>query len=157
MYYKDNTIQSRPNIPVTNPTDAEYKEYSWIPYDRNTPDYNPATQKTSKTEVVVKDDKAVQQWNVEPLSDKELQQRLQAKREQMEASRWRLMSVLEEMGMLDTVNQAVSQMPKTFQIAWNNANSITRLGKGMQMVQSELGLSDEQIDQIFEQAKQIEI
>jgi len=78
-------------------------------------------------------------------------------REEMETTRWRLMIVLDEMGLLDKVNEAVAQTDRQFQIAWKNADTITRLGKGISMIQDELGLSDEQIDEMFNQAKQIEI
>lgn len=87
----------------------------------------------------------------------EIERPAQPDRSEIQTSRWRLMIVLDEMGLLDTVNEAVQGAPRSFQIAWNNADQIDRIGKGIDFVQEQLDLSDQQIDEMFEQAKQIDL
>ena len=74
---------------------------------------------------------------------------------------WQLRGVLAVMGLEDTVTAVINGMPdgneKIIAIrAWERANNIRRKSPTVESIKSILNLTDEQTDQIFIQAEQID-
>lgn len=74
---------------------------------------------------------------------------------------WQLRGVLAVMGLEDTVTSVINGMPdgnekKIALRAWEYANNIRRQSTTVESIKSILNLTDEQVDQIFIQAEQID-
>lgn len=71
--------------------------------------------------------------------------------------KWRLEIILEEDGLLDSVNQIVSQANERTQKAWEKAPKINRYSNALEAIRKALELTHEQVDDIFKRANSIEI
>ena len=74
---------------------------------------------------------------------------------------WQLRGVLAVMGLEDTVTSVINGMPdgnekKIALMAWEYANNIRRQSPTVEAIKAILNLTDEQTDQIFIQAEQID-
>lgn len=74
---------------------------------------------------------------------------------------WQLRGVLAVMGLEDTVTNVINSMPdgnekKIALRAWEYANNIRRQSTTVESIKAILNLTDEQTDQIFIQAEQID-
>ena len=74
---------------------------------------------------------------------------------------WQLRGVLAAMGLEDTITTVVNSMPdsnekKIALRAWEYANNIRRKSPTVEAIKAILNLTDEQTDQIFIQAEQID-
>lgn len=79
-------------------------------------------------------------------------------REGMVVSRFQARAVLRQMGLREQVDALVDD-PETDPLvvdAWNDAQEFRRTSPTIAMFAGELGLTDEQVDEMFEQAAQIE-
>lgn len=63
--------------------------------------------------------------------------------------------VLEAAGLLDDVEAAIAQAPRYVQIDWQRATSVERNWPTLLAMQGTLGLTDEQLDQMFFAASQL--
>lgn len=80
--------------------------------------------------------------------------------ENYEVALWRIKSILKLMGLESNVTAAIDGLPEPDKTvaatAWEYASNIERYGKTVLFVQAVLQLTDEQVEQIFEQAKGID-
>lgn len=76
-----------------------------------------------------------------------------------EVALWKLRFVLSQMNLEQAVSEALNTLPEPQKTAanyiWNYGNSIDRHSTTVQFLQSYLGLSDTQVNQIFIQANSI--
>jgi len=70
---------------------------------------------------------------------------------------YKLKIVLDNMGDLTTIEGIISQQPKGVQLAWENANTVLRNSPTVAGLAQAMSYSEEQLDQIFKQADQIEL
>ena len=81
--------------------------------------------------------------------------------EDYEVALWRIKSVLKLMGLEAAVSAAISQLPEpehtVAATAWEYAYTIARRSNTVSFVQQALQLTDEQVDEIFEQGFEINI
>lgn len=81
---------------------------------------------------------------------------LQLERAQMVCSRFQARAALLSAGLLATVEAAVAQADAFVQIAWADAVEFRRNSPTIAALQSAVGLTDAQIDDLFRSAMQIE-
>jgi len=78
-----------------------------------------------------------------------------------EVALWRVKSILTLQGMAAGVEAAINQMPEpnktVAKIAWEYAYTIDRWSETVLFAQQQLGLTDEQVDALFDAAEAIEI
>jgi hypothetical protein len=101
----------------------------------------------------------VQVWDVTELTDEEKADRLQAKREGMTLTPFQARAVLSYSGMLGNVMalMAHEDTPDMIKIAWEYASEFRRMSPAILGMAGALGLTDEQLDSMFEQGSQIEV
>ena len=75
MKYKNGTITNRPNVPVSNPSDATLLDYGWKTYVNIQPEYNPETHKIERSGIIESDTQAVQQYAIIELTADEIAMR----------------------------------------------------------------------------------
>lgn len=77
----------------------------------------------------------------------------------LEVALWKLRFVLSEMRLEDLVTSAIEQLPELHKKAatyiWNYGNSVDRYSSTISFIQGHLGLSEDQVNQIFIQANSI--
>jgi hypothetical protein len=80
------------------------------------------------------------------------------KRQQMVVSRFQAKAALAQAGLLDSVEalMADTSTPIVARLAWQDALEFRRLSPTIQTMGHALGLTDAQMDQLFEVAKTIE-
>jgi phosphoglycerol transferase MdoB-like AlkP superfamily enzyme len=61
------------------------------------------------------------------------------------------------MGDLDAVEAIILQSPKSVQIAWNNSTRIRRDSPTVAGLAQAMEYTDEQLDQIFKNAEQVQL
>lgn len=96
--------------------------------------------------------------DVETWRNANTERELDKRREGMVVSRFQARAILRKMGVRDQVDALVAD-PETDPLvvdAWNDAQEFRRTSPTIAMFAGELGLSDEQVDEMFEQAAQIE-
>ena len=95
----------------------------------------------------------VESWKIE-----NEMQTLQKRREAMKLSRFQALAILRQYGKRDTAEQIIAD-PETDPLtvdAWNYATEFRRLSPTILSMAPALGLSDEQLDQMFEEGAEIE-
>ena len=75
MKYKEGTIERRPNIPVSNPTESHYLKFGWKSFINDRPQYNPETHRLERGDITETETEAIQGWNVVELTELEILQR----------------------------------------------------------------------------------
>lgn len=82
---------------------------------------------------------------------------LRRKRERLNVTRFQAKAALLNAGLLDQVQQYIDgTTDPVIQLAWQEA-SFQRLSNLVNQIGTELGLTDQQLDDLFEQAKGIEV
>ena len=78
-----------------------------------------------------------------------------------EVALWKLRFILAQMSLEQSVSEALNTLPEPQKTAanyiWNYGNAIDKYSPTVQFLQSYLGLSDTEVNQIFIQANQIKI
>lgn len=82
---------------------------------------------------------------------------LQQERDGMVASRFQAMAALLQAGLLDQAKAAVGKSSPIAQLAWSEATEFRRNGPMMIEIANGLGLSDDQIDDLFLAAMAIQV
>ena len=77
-------------------------------------------------------------------------------RESMVVTRFQARAALLNAGLLDTVNTAMQSAQPVAQLAWADAQTFRRLSPTVMAIGAGLGLSDEQLDDLFIYAAKIE-
>jgi len=80
------------------------------------------------------------------------------KRKQMIVTRFQAKAALAHEGLLDAVEQMMEnpQTPIVVRLAWTDAVEFRRLSPTVATLSKELGLTDQQVDDLFELAKTID-
>lgn len=74
-----------------------------------------------------------------------------------EITRLQGMLMLDQLGLLEQCEQIIAASDRTTQMAWDNASKFVRQSPTMVAVGHALGLTDEQLDELFVQAAQINV
>lgn len=80
-----------------------------------------------------------------------------ALREKVSAEKYKIEIILHRMELLTTVQGMIEQADMEVKIAWNNTKNIRRDSPTVATFAQALGLSDEDIDELFYEANQIKI
>lgn len=134
----------------TKPDDIPHKSVKWLPFETEIIAQNKTPYLTTVSEIVVLDDRVVKR-NI--VSDLPIEQR----RKYMECSPYQARVALLQAGLLDTVQNTIDALPTDApaRIAWEYATVIRRDSEFINAVGTMLNLSDEQIDNLFNDARQI--
>lgn len=78
-----------------------------------------------------------------------------------EVALWRIRAILRAMGLEDPIQQAILQLPEpnktVANVAWEYAYTIDRWSNTVEFIKGVLGLTEEQVDNIFLQAEALTI
>lgn len=82
----------------------------------------------------------------------------QRKRQEMVVSRFQAKAALENVGLLEQVQQFMNdpETPLITRLAWEDAMEFRRLSPTIVALSNEFGLTEEELDNLFEMAKTIE-
>lgn len=72
-----------------------------------------------------------------------------------QVANWKLTIVLEEAGYIDQINAMMEQAKFRVRHAWENATNISRTSPALNAAAEQLGLTEEQVDQLFIEAEKI--
>lgn len=70
---------------------------------------------------------------------------------------WQAKVVLASQGLLDSIDKEIAKQDKSLQLAWEYASDLSRYSDGMKAMAKIIGLSDEQVDQLFIQAAKVKV
>jgi hypothetical protein len=78
-----------------------------------------------------------------------------------ESQLWRVRTILKLMNLVETIESALDQLPEPNQTAaknvWNYGATIERYSQTVLFIQSVTQMTDDQVDEIFQQAEAIQI
>jgi hypothetical protein len=78
-----------------------------------------------------------------------------------ESQLWRVRTILKLMNLVETIESALDQLPEPNQTAaknvWNYGTTIERYSQTVLFIQSVTQMTDDQVDEIFQQAEAIQI
>lgn len=98
-------------------------------------------------------------YSLRDLTPEEISQKLDSKRSEMVVTMRQARLALLAAGKLDLVDDAIALIPEPdhskIKIEWQFASTVERKSPWMSTMGSALGLSDEEIDQLFESAKNL--
>ena len=116
------------------------------------PSYDRQTQRIVEGDPILNENgEWVEQWNIEDISQEELDQRLQNKRNSATITPMQLRLILESEGHLDNVEAMMNDpaTPKTDRIVWQYASVVERLNPLVLQLAQQFGYTDDQLDQFF--------
>ena len=116
------------------------------------PDHDPATENLIEATPALVDGAWTQQWAVTAASPEEVAERLQARREAMTCTPRQARLALAYAGLLDAVEAWVATQGAATKIEWEYASEIRRTVGLVTSAATELGMTEEQIDGLFEYA-----
>lgn len=139
-------------IPFVPPSEFEVVEE--VEY----PEINPFIEKVVEIDPVKINGVWKQQFKVIPLSEEEIQQINDTKRSSLVATPLQAKVVLYNMGLYEQVENAINSSNNSIiKLAWNNALQFKRTSPAVLEICNTLNFTEEQIDQLFEEAIKIEI
>lgn len=118
------------------------------------PDYDPATKRIEQTAPAEVDGVWTRGWTVIDLTPEEIEAKYRATIPRSISIR-QACQALEVAGLLDDVEAAVAASPRYVQIDWERATSVDRTWPTLIAMQPALGMTDEQVDQLFITASQL--
>ena len=123
------------------------------------PLFNPLLEKVVEITPILSSNTYIQQWSVEPFTTEELATQLLEKRKQMQVSPLQAKGALYLSGLLDSVQSVIdsANTDPLIVLAWNHALEFKRLSPAIINLSNILGWTDEQLDELFEVAKTIEV
>ena len=116
------------------------------------PDYDPAAQNLTEATPALVSGAWVQRWTVTPASAAEIAERLEDRRAGMSCTPRQARLALAGAGLLPAVEAWVAAQGAAAQIEWEYASEIRRTVGLVTSAASTMGLTDEQIDALFEHA-----
>lgn len=116
------------------------------------PSHDPATQNLVEGTPALVEGVWTQQWAVTSASPTEIAERLAARREAMTCTPRQARLALAYAGLLDSVEAWVAGQGAATRIEWEYASEIRRTVGLVTSAASTMGLTDEQIDALFEHA-----
>lgn len=160
--YPANPIQENPSTAFRNEwpggeVDGVYYETVEI---TSIPTFDPETQKISEsTPERNEEDKLIQSWTITDLTTEELEEKLLNKRSKMVCSRFQALAALYGAGLLTSIESIINnpESDPMLKLAWDNALEFRRLSPMLITLTSTMGLTDEQLDNLFIQALSIEV
>lgn len=161
MNYTNTTLVSdigsirsaNPNMSI--PEGADLSDIGWYRLiDLPAPAYDPATQRIEQTSPQEVDGIWTLGWTVIDLTPEEIEAKYKATVPQSVSIR-QACQALEAAGLLDDIEAAIATAPRTVQIDWQRTTSVDRNWPTLLAVQSQMGLTDAQIDQLFITASQL--
>ncbi len=85
-----------------------------------------------------------------------VRERLESERSGMVVSAFQAEQALDDMGHLEAAETAISQADKKVKRAWTKATEFRRNSPTVQAVAQAIGITDEELDELFRHAKTIE-
>ena len=116
------------------------------------PDYNPATQNLTEATPALVGGIWTQQWAVTDASTEEVAERLAAKRSTMTCTPRQARLALAYAGLLEATEAWVAAQGAATKIEWEYASEIRRTVGLVASAASTMGLTEDQIDGLFEYA-----
>ena len=116
------------------------------------PDYDPATQSLAEGTPALVGGVWTQQWGITDASPTEIAERLAARREAMTCTPRQARLALAYAGLLDSVEAWVAGQGAATRIEWEYASEVRRTVGLVTSAASELGMTEDQIDGLFEYA-----
>lgn len=129
---------------------AEFGVYPVQPTSR--PEYDPATQTLSEALPSYENGAWVQNWTVRDLTADEIAARAQARRAALVCTPRQARLALTQAGLLAAIEAWVAAAPDAVRIEWEYATEIRRDWPPITAAATALGLSDAQLDGLFELA-----
>lgn len=151
----DQIRRTNPNISLPrNPSD---ETLAALGYARIHPTPRPSGDVVTQGQPEQRDGKWYQTWQVRDFTKEEKAAQLEAKRRGMVVSKAQAHIALHNAGLYQQVVDMMND-PDTDPlavIAWQTASEYSRLSPNLLAIKEGLGLTDEQLDDLFEQAAQI--
>lgn len=116
------------------------------------PSHDPAAQNLTEATPALVEGVWTQQWGITDASPTEIAERLAARREAMTCTPRQARLALAYAGLLDSVEAWVAGQGAATRIEWEYASEIRRTVGLVTSAASTMGLTDEQIDALFEHA-----
>ena len=120
------------------------------------PPHDPATQRIENGAIVVDGDAFLQRWEVVNFTDDELAQMLEEKRKAMVVTPRQARLALLGAGQLANIEAAIAALDEpaksAVEIEWEYAVSVERTSTWVVTMTEALGMTPEQVDQLFETA-----
>lgn len=169
--FENNKITIYPSLPkswrnisglnlLTN--EVELKRLGWYKVILDSPEYNPETQEISNYTYFYdyNSDQVKQQAIIVekiPLTQEEIDLQIYEKRLSMVCTNYQARQVLVLAGLYDSVQSAMNDpnVDISAKLAWEYAANFYRISPFISSIAQSLGLSDEQLDDLFEQAMSI--
>ena len=150
---------ANPNVSFPVPTpDSILAQYNVFPVeDTPQPPYNPMTQNIALVNPTKQGGQWIQQWSVTEATPEEQAQRLAQYRANLSCTPMQGKIELNNQGLLDEAEAAVAASDRNTQIAWANATIWYRTSPLIEALAVPLGLSPDDLDNLFEAAKQITV
>lgn len=123
--------------------------YGWIPFTVDVADTG------AEFDVVALDASIRQAGGISPYSPPSAAEILASERATMRCSRFQARAALHNAGLLVAVEAAVAGADPFVQIAWQDATEFYRGSPTIAALQAAVGLTDEQVDNLFRAAAQI--
>ncbi len=118
------------------------------------PSYDQATQRIEQTAPQEVEGAWTRGWTVIDLTPEEVEAKRKASVPQSVSMRQARLA-LDAAGMLDTVDAALAQASRAWQIEWEFAAEVNRQWPTLLALQPALGMTDKQVDQLFITASQL--
>lgn len=143
--------QDNPNISFpSEPSDALLAGYSVYPLtETDPPSFDQLTEKVIEVAPVKIDGVWTQQWEIVDLTEEEIQNRRAQTQVSMRQAR---LALLNE-GFLSQIEAAIASLPagqkEAAEIEWEYGSNVERLSPWVVQITSALGMTDEQVDELF--------
>jgi len=156
-YSPDQLIYSNPTVSFPMPMpDATLAIYDVFPVeDTPAPSYDPMTENLAMVYPVYTAGRWVQQWSVTQATPAEQEARLSSMRASLACSPLQGKIELDNEGLLDDAEAIIAAADRTTKLAWANATVWRRTSPMIETLGTELGLSANQLDDMFKAAKLI--
>ena len=155
----DQMIMSNPtvsfSVPVSDEVAAQFNTFPVL--DTPQPEIDPLWQNISVAPPVQHDGQWFQEWTVTVVSPEEHDVRVAAYRSSLFCSPLQGKIELENRGLLDAAEAEVAAADKITRLAWNNATVWYRTSPMIESLGAGLGLSPEDLDNLFVQAAKITV
>lgn len=155
----DQMIMANPTVsfmvPVPDEIAADYNTFPVV--DTPQPAYDPMRQDLSLVDPKKQDGVWYQQWSVTDVSPEVYDTRLAAYRASLYCTPLQGKIELNNQELLDAAEAAVAQADKVTRLAWNNATIWYRTSPMIETLGAGLGLSPDDLDNLFVQAATITV
>jgi len=138
-------------------SDEDYAEWGMVPVAVDPePEFDGVYKELESVGPTLVDGVWTQGWSVVDRDPEDVQETIEARRQGMRCTMRQARLALHQRGLLSVVEDALALIPEpdktTIQIEWEYGNTVERNSQWVSVLQPALGLSDEQIDSLFEVA-----